>query len=150
MSEIKTLKCDICGEVYHYDEKETSLFIVSKEHGEYIKKYEDICPDCTKNILALMKKPNILKELSTESFRRLSYNLKLESILKKLKDNICGWDIWPILDNDEFDVKHEYYKQLSKNIEDTHAKTLKSRNIWFRVSVILIGFIVGNIIATLI
>lgn len=72
MAEVKTYKCDICGEVYHVDDSQENRVmdladITNGNKSRDVKHYEHICDKCAGEIRSIIRNPELLSELYKES-----------------------------------------------------------------------------------
>ncbi len=143
--EVKTFKCDICGEVYH----------VAEEHNEsvtmnvYGGTYNHLCPKCQGYIKAYITKPEIAEE-ARKARRAVS---RLENCLSRI-----GHQFFPIRSfwyGEGIDIP-EYYDSYTDTVMDEidELKDYKERSrkqmIVIRVLGCLLGMCIGAALAQLI
>lgn len=152
MAEVKTYKCDICGEVYHEEENYKHFMHIedeyrTREEGS-VKHYEHICPDCRENVCKCIDKPDIINVLSNKSYKRHSALLSIEHKIKHLRDRLCGWKGYVVIDWDE--EAAETINVYVDEIETAYNKTEKSRNIWRGLAIMFGSAFITQIVLLLI
>lgn len=157
MAEVKTYKCDICGEVYHVEELHIDSInivhkIMTKDEADSTY-YKHICPHCQGVILEIIRNPDAIEkmdqeisELHEEANKKINklykYSDNLEVMIKQLNDKTCGYNYWPCLGI--VDDHTNYFKRMCDDIGVGYSKIVNSRNMW-RASAL--GLLTGMMIA---
>lgn len=149
MAEVKTYKCDICGEVYHVEDElnecVTIVHEICEEDGRDIDYYKHICPHCRGVILEIIRNPDAIEkmdarmdELSADASSKRTYSYRLENLIKELRDDICGWVCW----YGEYD--YDCLNIMSADIKREHNEVKSSRCRWRALA---LGLLTGMLIA---
>ena len=134
--EIKTYRCDICHKPYHSDEPNMEVLVAIKpKDGEEVQSYDHICPKCGGNIYELMRYPGTLDRLEDEKNATHGKNVKLEHMIKGMRDKICGYRSWLICSSVDNCI---YYKDMIEDVNSKYESTHKSRDIWRHVGITFI------------
>lgn len=148
MSELKTFKCDACGEVYHSDDRTTRIIM---SFGDEDKTYGHVCPKCLDRIATTLASPCAFEQLKAEKDRAINYAYNLEHVIKDLRDKIGGWWHWPGFHfSDDAVLALEHWKGVAKEIETKYTETKNSMLKWRLSTIALIGTIVCNILYVII
>lgn len=141
--EIKSFKCDICGEVYHVAEEEQQEFLtihkycVCPDEGE-VTSYKHICPGCTNYITAYINDPTI-KETQYKVRRAVS---KLEDCLARLLRSVSEFHpFWygSGVENPEYydEITDDIVRNIDELKESFEKRTRKQ--LW---AIRVLGFVV--------
>lgn len=88
MAEVKTYKCDICGEVFHADgEYGDRIAMISEglsKDEENLKRYNHLCPKCMETICNVIKEPGMVDELRGKIHTQFGEMNELKSLLHQL------------------------------------------------------------------
>ena len=149
MAEVKTYKCDVCGEVFHADgEYGHRIAIISEglsKDEENLKRYNHLCPKCTGTIVNVIEDPDVIRDLEKEVHTKVKYIdgyvSLLGSIYNKLKD-------YPLMRyySDNPSQYADNVKWCLDEIDNRECELLK----WKRITDGVIGFAVGIWIVLLI
>ena len=152
MAEVKTYKCDICGEVYHVKEDDRNFIkiIHSKQAEEdevEVTHYDHVCPYCGGEVVRFLDDPAIINNLMIEKGDAENFIRILEDIIKTLSDKICGYRWWHTFYSKS--NIHDYCKEMSDDIEFKFKRTRKACYIWKFVALTFIGVYIGTLISTI-
>lgn len=148
MAEVRSYKCDICGEVYHVEEGIKEFMNIAYARGTdenvYIEaKFDHICPDCRNTIRKCISNPKIIDELHENIDELLEKKHKLEDCLKKIRVQYNFGDFTGFAFGGWNYV--EKYEELANACVEEYADLKKSHMIWKRVAFAAIGLVVGVI-----
>lgn len=151
--EVKTFKCDICGEVYHVEEEVVDKITVYRDvvvNGELESiRYKHICPDCGKIINRFVNKPEIAEE--ARKTRRAVH--KLEDCLHTINNKLFFLkSFWFGAGIEQPEYYDDFTDDIVRKIDE--LKEYKERShkqmITIRVLVCLLGMCIGSALAQLI
>lgn len=139
MAEVKTYKCDICGKI-HYDEScEKNDRIVIEHWGDDEKStdiYNNICTGCIHKIYEVIKEPDIFEDIEDKLRTKTMFVEQLESIIKSMRDAVCGWDSWEIYT--DCNSRYEYMRNMGSAIMTKCDEMRESEQRW-KAAAILLG-----------
>lgn len=139
MAEVKTYKCDICGKVYHDDSLSTKYERIIIEHWDDGEKttdiYSDICTGCMHKIYEVIKEPDIIEDLEDKLRTKSMFVEQLESIIKSMRDVVCGYNSWEIYS--DYNSRYEYMRNMGSAIMTKYDEMDKSRKHWKAAAVLL-------------
>ena len=148
MAEVKTYKCDICGEVYHVGEDIKAFMNIEYARGTdenvYIEaKFNHICPECRNTICKCINKPKIIDELheKTEDLAKIKHTLR--NYIDRLKPMLDDGLRQSLLYADY--SKLETYDRIVIGANDSYERMEKSCAIWKRIAFAAIGLLIGVI-----
>lgn len=157
MSEVKTLRCEICGKTYLSDEGKNDLLLCTT--GENGTAYNDICPRCEENIHNLIEDPNLIKKLKSDNVTMAEGLRKLTDKIRSVWNHVTGLYSVPVhgwlpmknIDCDVYiskikDISDEYDLKMSnwQNAMKLYESMKNSRNRWIAC---VIGILTGNVLA---
>ena len=125
MSEVRTCKCDICGEVFHVVPNEHVKYHMSREYEENgekaVKLYTDICPRCCRNVYDIIKDPEIIQK---------EYRSR-----RKLEDCMCqifrlGNRVASFWFGAAEPSEPSYYEDIKEDIINNYKSMEKSKDKW--------------------
>jgi rubredoxin len=145
MAEVKTYKCDICGNVYHVDDGDEKLMTINyKVDSENEGKFEHICDECMGMIHACLRDPDILDDNKKELDKVREEKGKLKSCIKELYRFIDPNNVW----RNTF-IFSKDPDEMTTEIIDEFEELEKSRRVWRIVASMGIGAFIGNMLALL-
>lgn len=139
MSKVETLRCEICGKTYLSDEIKDDICLMTT--GENGKAYSDVCPECEDTLHGIIKDPGVLKTLTMDKCKAENHAVRLELLIKNLKDEICGWSFFTL--SSEWMGGFEQYKDMASDILIKYEKIMKSRDNWRCAFIICLGFAIA-------
>lgn len=143
MAEVKTYKCDICGEVYHRGEGEDHFMRIihqpSDENSGKKFDYEFLCDDCIAEINKVIDNPSIINNLIIERSAEREHRHSIESCLDRIRIVFAfggfPYTVWG--------GTKDKYEEMTKAFIEEYEDLTKSRTIWLRVSMVLVGVCLG-------
>lgn len=140
MSEVKTFKCDICGDIHHSfaDTHEITVFVKDREGNN--KCYQHICPSCENNIHKVIDNPSVIDDLIVDKDETRGYMYILETYIDSIKYTLFGITMPRFFMG--LSKRKKYYKEMTDEITTECEKIIKFRDRWFTVGIISIGIAV--------
>ena len=91
MAEVKTYKCDICGQVYHVDENvEHGVMDLTDVTSGDVEHYKHICNKCAGVIRRVVKDPNFIGKLLESQNETVRDKRKYADLLTRIIRKITG------------------------------------------------------------
>ena len=154
MAEVKTYKCDICGEIYHREENDTHFMtIVEQPLDEDTTKrfeYQYICDDCMDNVHRIIDNPKILDNMISANDDYRGYISGYKNHIRRIHDTIFKYrSFWDISNNpNDYDT---YIDNVIEEIKMYKAMELvcKKREKIIIVLSIILGIVVAGLIVAL-
>lgn len=131
MAEVKTYKCDICGKVYRDESCDKNNRIVVERWVDDEKTtdiYNDVCTECIHRIYEVIKEPDIIEDLEDKLRTKSMFEEQLESIIKSMRDAVCGFNSWEIYS--DYNSRYEYMRNMGSAIMTKCDEMDKSRKHW--------------------
>ena len=144
--DVKSLKCDVCGKVYHVEEEVVDKITVCRDvvvNGELESiRYKHICPDCGKIINRFVNKP----EIAEEAWQTRRAVHKLENCLHRISRQVFPIrTFWRGEGDDHLAYYDSYTDDIVNKIDELKEYEERSHKqmIAIRVLGCLLGMCIG-------
>ena len=138
--EVKTFKCDICGEAFYSSNDKPGfgvhMFPIGKVDAT--DKYDHVCPKCASVIDEIIRHPDVLKNERGDRAKAEVYADDLEYTINDLHNDVFG-EYHMLMGYRTRAYALSRFKEMCKEIKTEYFKLKKSHLIWKTIAFALIG-----------